>query len=257
MILSSVDEVWAEDTRHSGRLLQQLNVKARLHACHDHNESAQVERLLARLAEGASIALISDAGTPLISDPGYRLVNACRANGFAVTPIPGASALVAALSVSGLPTDRFAFEGFLPHKAGQRRELIASLQSDPRTLVFYESTHRIVAALSDLQDGFGADRAASLARELTKQYESVVTGTLADVCDYVAADANHRRGEFVVMVSGAAKAPDNQAEISRVLAILLPELSVKRASAATAAITGAPRNRVYQQALAMSSRADD
>ncbi|MFN2308800.1 MAG: 16S rRNA (cytidine(1402)-2'-O)-methyltransferase [Gammaproteobacteria bacterium] len=251
-VLGAVTRVLAEDTRHSGALLRALGVATPLLSLHEHNEQAQVEMLLARLRAGEDLALISDAGTPLISDPGYRLVRGARQAGLCVVPVPGPSALIAALSVAGLPTDRFVFEGFLPAKAAARRERLQALASEPRTLVFYEASHRIQACLSDLAAVFGAQRAAVIARELTKSFEQVQDGSLEALNDWLAADPNHLRGEFVVLVTGApaAEAGDLDPEARRVLAILRRDLPLKQAAALAAEITGARKNALYQWALA-------
>ncbi|MBI5041959.1 MAG: 16S rRNA (cytidine(1402)-2'-O)-methyltransferase [Gammaproteobacteria bacterium] len=250
-VLGSVDRVLAEDTRHSGTLLRSLGIGTPLLSLHEHNEQVQVEPLLARLRGGADLALISDAGTPLISDPGYRIVRAARQAGIEVVPIPGPSALIAALSVAGLPTDRFVFEGFLPAKAVARRAHLQALAGETRTLVFYEASHRIEECLSDLAECFGAERAAVVARELTKTFEQVQAGSLAELNSWLAEDANRQRGEFVVLVAGAEAAADAEldAEAQRVLKLLLAELPVKRAAALAAEITGARKNALYQYAL--------
>ena len=206
--LKSVAAVCAEDTRHTRQLLAHYGVEKPLLALHEHNEGEIADKLVARLVAGESLALVSDAGTPLVSDPGYRLVRAARAAGIKVSPIPGASAVIAALSVAGLASDRFVFEGFLPAKAAARRERLALLASEPRTLVFYESAHRIEDSLADMASAFGVERPAVLARELTKLFETVLDGTLADVRAQVAADPNQRRGEFVVIVQGAGDDAD-------------------------------------------------
>jgi 16S rRNA (cytidine1402-2'-O)-methyltransferase len=250
-VLGAVDQVLAEDTRHSGTLLRTFGIGTPLLSLHEHNEQVQVEPLLARLRAGADLALISDAGTPLISDPGYRIVRAARQAGIEVVPIPGPSALIAALSVAGLPTDRFVFEGFLPAKTTARRAQLQALAGETRTLVFYEASHRIQECLSDLAACFGAEREAVIARELTKTFEQVQAGTLAELNVWLAEDANRQRGEFVVLVAGAAPAADTEldAEAKRVLKLLLAELPVKRAAALAAEITGARKNALYQYAL--------
>lgn len=251
-VLGSVACVLAEDTRHSGSLLRSLGIATPLQSLHEHNEQLQVEPLLARLRAGEDLALISDAGTPLISDPGYRIVHAARAAGVTVVPIPGPSALIAALSVAGLPTDRFVFEGFLSSKTAARRARLQALADESRTLVFYEASHRIQETLADLAELFGAEREAVIARELTKAFEQVQGGTLAQLNTWLAADTNHVRGEFVVLVAGAAAADESElnAEAERVLKVLLRELPVKKAAALAAEITGARKNALYQFALA-------
>lgn len=255
-VLAAVDVVAAEDTRHSGTLLAHLGVKTPLISLHDHNEAERAPILVARLQAGESVALISDAGTPLISDPGFDLVRAARAAGISVTPIPGASALVAALSVSGLPTDRFVFEGFLPPKQSARRETLAALAAEPRTLVFYESVHRIQESLEDMAAAFGAGRRAVLARELTKLHEGVRDATLQGLVDWAASDPAAGKGEVVLMVAGAAATEGAalDAEAERVLKLLLAELPVKQAAALAAGITGLNKNPLYQRALELSGK---
>lgn len=258
-VLGTVTRVLAEDTRHSGTLLRALGIATPLVSLHEHNEQAQVEGLLGRLRAGEDLALISDAGTPLISDPGYRLVRAARQAGVTVVPVPGPSALIAALSVAGLPTDRFVFEGFLPPKAAARRVRLQALAAEPRTLVFYEASHRIQECIADLAAAFGAAREAVIARELTKNFEQVQSGTLGELEAWLAADPNRLRGEFVVLVAGAPEPEETDVgpEAQRVLAILLRELPVKQAAALAAEITGARRNALYQLALAHHSGGTD
>jgi len=250
--LGRVTRVLAEDTRHSGNLLRSLGIATPLVSLHEHNEQAQIEPLLARLRAGEDLALISDAGTPLISDPGYRIVRAARQAGIAVVPVPGPSALIAALSVAGLPTDRFVFEGFLPAKSAARRARLQALAAEPRTLVFYEASHRIQECIADMASCFGAERPAVVARELTKTFEQVQDGGLAELGIWLGDDDNRQRGEFVVLVAGAPETAT--AEISmearRVLEILLRELPVKQAAALAAEITGERKNTLYQLALA-------
>lgn len=257
-VLGAVARVLAEDTRHSGTLLRSLGIATPLVSLHEHNEQAQVDGLLARLRAGEDLALISDAGTPLISDPGYRLVRAARQAGVTVVPVPGPSALIAALSVAGLPTDRFVFEGFLPPKAAARRGRLQALAAESRTLVFYEASHRIQESLADLAEIFGAGREAVIARELTKNFEQVESATLAELNAWLAADANRLRGEFVVLVAGApaAEEADIDPEARRVLDILRRELPVKQAAALAAEITGARKNALYQLALAEAKPTD-
>jgi 16S rRNA (cytidine1402-2'-O)-methyltransferase len=219
---------------------------------HDHSDPGQDQRILAALAAGKNVALISDAGTPLIADPGYRLVRAARAQGCDVQPIPGPCAAIVALSAAGLPSDRFAFEGFLPAKANARRNRLQALASEPRTLIFYEAPHRIADALADLCDLFGAQREAVVARELTKTFETFLTGTLADIQARVVADPNQQRGEIVLIVHGADAGENGiaAAEEERVLRLLLAELPLKQAAELAARITGGSKNSLYQKALA-------
>ena len=244
--LRSVAAVCAEDTRHTRQLLAHFGVERPLLALHEHNEAELAQTLVARLAAGESLALVSDAGTPLVSDPGFRLVRAAREAGIRVSPVPGPSALIAALSVAGLPSDRFAFEGFLPAKAGARRDRLAALAGEPRTLVFYESSHRIADTLTDCVAAFGGERPAVLARELTKLFETVLDGDLSTLQARVEADANQRKGEFVLLVQGAAEDADARiAEGRRVYAMLAAELKPSLAAKLAAEITGAPRKALY------------
>ena len=245
-VLRSVAAICAEDTRRSGQLLAHFGVSTPLVALHEHNEDALAQRVVDRLLAGESLALVSDAGTPLVSDPGFRLVRAARAAGVRVSPLPGACAAIAALSVAGLPSDRFAFEGFLPAKASARRDQLQRLADEARTLVFYESSHRIAESLADMRAAFGDDRPAVLARELTKLFETVLDGTLADLQARVDADENQRKGEFVVMVQGAGD--DVEARLSegrRIYAMLNEHLPPSTAAKLAAEITGAPRKELY------------
>jgi 16S rRNA (cytidine1402-2'-O)-methyltransferase len=244
--LRRVKVIAAEDTRHTRPLLQHLGIDTPLVALHDHNERTAVDSLVERMLGGDDIALVSDAGTPLISDPGFRFVRAARAAGLKVSPVPGPSAVVAALSVAGLPSDRFVFEGFLPAKAGGRRARLGELAGETRTVIFYESSHRILESLQDMRDIFGVEREAVVARELTKMFETVLDGPLATLVERVAADPNQQRGEFVVMVAGREAGEDERlAEGLRVFAILKDELPPAKAAKLAAAITGAPRKALY------------
>jgi 16S rRNA (cytidine1402-2'-O)-methyltransferase len=246
-ILGAVELIAAEDTRHSAALLAQFGIGTRTLALHEHNEREKSAELVQRLRDGAQIALISDAGTPLVSDPGFRLVRAAREAGIAVSPVPGACAAVAALSAAGLPSDRFVFEGFLPAKPAARRAHLQTLAGETRTLIFYESSHRIEECLRDCADVFGAARRAVLARELTKLYETILDGTLADLSARVASDADQRRGEFVLLVAGADEGGDaaKLAEGRRVFGILRRELPPSRAAKLAAEISGASRKALY------------
>lgn len=248
-VLRSVDKVAAEDTRRSGHLLQHFAIKVPCVACHDHNERDIAPRLVADLRGGQRIALLSDAGTPLISDPGFVLVRAAREAGINIVPVPGPNAAIAALSVAGIPAERFAFEGFLPAKSVARRARLEQLRHEIRALVFYESSHRIAAAIADMSEIFGAQRPAAIARELTKVHEQVQSATLGDLISWLAADPNRERGEFVVIVA-AAPAREEMEEGKRVLAVLLEELPVKQAVALAARLTGANRNALYDIAVA-------
>ncbi|GGK76958.1 16S rRNA (cytidine(1402)-2'-O)-methyltransferase [Amphritea balenae] len=250
-ILESVALIAAEDTRHSGRLLSHFNIKTPMIAVHDHNERQQQQKIIEKLQQGLDIALISDAGTPLISDPGFVLVREVRAAGFNVVPVPGCCAMVAALSAAGVPSDRFAFEGFPPAKSQQRLNFFSGLAAETRTLMFYESPHRILDSLAAVVEAFGADRPIVIARELTKTFETFIAGTAAEVLSKVEADPNQRKGEFVLMVEGAPEIDDSDLDshASEVLDILLAELSVKQASALAAKITGVKKKVLYQAAL--------
>lgn len=244
--LAAVAAVCAEDTRHTRQLLAQFGIEKPLIALHEHNEQDACWPLVERLRSGDSLALVSDAGTPLVSDPGYRLVRAVRAAGLGVSPVPGPCAAIAALSVAGLPSDRFCFEGFLPAKASARRERLQQLAREPRTLVFYEGAHRIEACLDDLVASFGGEREAVLARELTKLFETVLGETLAELRERVGADANQRRGEFVLVVRGAE---DDEAarllEGKRIYGLLAEHLKPSLAAKLAAELSGAPRKALY------------
>jgi 16S rRNA (cytidine1402-2'-O)-methyltransferase len=258
--LAQVDVVAAEDTRHSGRLLATLGIDRPMLSLHEHNEAARVDEIVATLRTGRSVALVSDAGTPLVSDPGYRVVAGVRQAGLRVVPLPGPCAAIAALSVAGLPTDRFCFEGFLPAKAGARRARLAALAREPRTLVFYEAPHRVAEALADLAAAFGPDRRAVLARELTKLHETVYADALGVLAERAGTDADMNRGEAVIVVGGAeppAEGEDDAAvDVKALLTALLAELPVSRAVDVAVKVTGQRRNRVYELALALRG-ADD
>ncbi|MEE4377341.1 MAG: 16S rRNA (cytidine(1402)-2'-O)-methyltransferase [Candidatus Competibacteraceae bacterium] len=256
-VLREVAWIAAEDTRHSKRLLHHFGIHTPLISLHDHNEQARIPQLLADLETGKAIALISDAGTPLISDPGFPLLRQISAAGMKASPIPGPSSLVAALSVAGLPTDRFVFEGFLPAKPQARCNYLSALQRESRTLVFFESSHRIQATLTDMATIFGTERQATLARELTKQFEEIHPGKLGTLCDWLNADANRCRGEFVIVVQGSAQAPDEwvRVEIPPLLSLLLKEMPVKRAVAVAGQLSGWPKNKLYELALKLKDQA--
>jgi 16S rRNA (cytidine1402-2'-O)-methyltransferase len=246
-ILKEVDCIAAEDTRHSLHLVRHFDINTPLVAYHDHSSDVSTDKILARLHEGQNIALISDAGTPLISDPGYRLVAKARTQGISVTPVPGACALIAALSASGLPTDRFSFEGFLPAKQVGRIKQLEKLAEDERTLVYYEAPHRIMATLEDMVSVFGAERQVCLARELTKKFETFIHGTLDELVERVSADADQQRGEFVVMVTGkVAEKASLDASVKQAALVLLEELPPKKAAGLAARITGADKKQIYQ-----------
>ncbi|MDI9730314.1 16S rRNA (cytidine(1402)-2'-O)-methyltransferase [Stutzerimonas stutzeri] len=251
-VLREVALIAAEDTRHSSRLLAHFGIQTPLAACHEHNERNEGGRFIARLQAGDDVALISDAGTPLISDPGYHLVRQARAAGVVVVPVPGACALIAALSAAGLPSDRFIFEGFLPAKAAARRSRLEALKAEPRTLIFYEAPHRILESLGDFEDLFGGERMAVLGRELTKTFETLKGLPLGALRAWVEADSNQQRGECVLLVEGW-EAPQGESAVSaealRVLDLLLAEMPLKRAAAVAADITGVRKNLLYQAAL--------
>lgn len=257
-VLAEVDLIAAEDTRHSGKLLGHYGIGTSVISLHEHNEPAKVPGLVQRMEAGMSLALISDAGTPLVSDPGYRLVGAARDAGLAVVPVPGPSSITAALSVAGLPTDRFCFEGFLPPKASARQRRLDALSAESRSLVFLESSHRIQGALNDLVAVFGPERPAALARELTKLYETVRRAPLGELRDWLSAEPEQRKGEFVLMVQGApaSELQADEEEARRVMALLLPLLPVKKAAQAAAGITGLAKNRLYELGLALQRDAE-
>ncbi|MBK9655052.1 MAG: 16S rRNA (cytidine(1402)-2'-O)-methyltransferase [Rhodanobacteraceae bacterium] len=246
-VLGEVDAILVEDTRQSAVLLRHAGISRPMLAVHEHNEGDRAATLVERLRAGQRLALISDAGTPLISDPGFRLVAAVRAAGFAVSPIPGPCALVAALSVAGLPTDRFSFEGFLPARAGERRTRLESVALDPRTLVYYEAPHRIEETLEAAIEAFGASRRAVIGRELTKRFETILDGTLAELLARVKADADQQRGEIVLVVAGAPASDDAAriAEGKRLYALLVAELPPARAAKVAAAWVGVAKKALY------------
>jgi len=244
--LRTVAAICAEDTRHTRQLLSHFGLERPLLALHQHNEEQQAAQLVARLQAGDSLALVSDAGTPLVSDPGYRLVRAARAAGIKVSPVPGACAAIAALSVAGVASDRFAFEGFLPAKSSARRERLARLAAETRTLLFYESAHRIEETLDDMAAAFGGARGAVLARELTKLFETVLDGPLEALAAQVKADPNQRKGEFVLIVEGAGEDADARiVEGKRLYAKLSEHLPPSTAAKLAAELSGAPRKALY------------
>jgi 16S rRNA (cytidine1402-2'-O)-methyltransferase len=245
-VLRAASVIAAEDTRHSRPLLLYHGIDTPLLALHEYNEREAVSGLVERMRGGQSVALISDAGTPLVSDPGFRLVRAARAAGIRCVPVPGACAAIAALSVAGLPSDRFVFEGFLPPRPAARRSRLRELAGDPRTLIFYESSHRIAESLADMREVFGGAREAVLARELTKMFETVLGESLEALAARVAADPDQQRGECVVLVSGRGDEVDAQlAEGRRIFAVLREELPPAKAARLAAALSGAPRKALY------------
>lgn len=250
--LKSVDIIAAEDTRHSGRLLQHFDIDTPLVAYHDHSDQKQIDRIIGKLSGGASVALISDAGTPLISDPGYRLVSQVRSLGMAVVTIPGSCALIAALSASGLPSDRFSFQGFPPPKKGARQNFYEQYSRRGETSIFYESPHRIRESLEDLAQVMGGDREVVLARELTKTFETFLSGSVLSVLDSVTTDLNQQKGEMVIIVRGHQRSVEDEEvseESQKLMKILLSELPIKKAASLVAEFSGEKKNRLYQWAL--------
>lgn len=254
--LRTVDLVAAEDTRQTGLLLRHYGIRVPLLAYHEHNEAELAPRLAQDIAQGRRVALVSDAGTPLISDPGFRLVREARRQGLPVVPLPGASALLCALAASGLPTDRFLFAGFPPRAASRRRDWLQALAEEPGTLVFYEASHRIQDTLRDLCDLFGAGRQAVLARELTKLHETFLEGDPCQLAARLVADPDQRRGEHVLLVQGAGERrdEDRDPQAERILRVLLEELPVSQAVALTARIQGGGKNRLYPLAMALTGQ---
>ena len=250
-VLHEVDLIAVEDTRHSRRLLEHHGIKTPMQAYHAFNESERTASLLARVAGGGKVALISDAGTPLISDPGYQLVRQAHQRGLRVTPLPGPCAAVAALCAAGQPADRFCFEGFLPARRAARLAVLEDLAQEARTLVFYEAPHRIEESLADMVAVFGAARELTLARELTKTYETLLHGTLGDLLRRVRSDPDQRKGELVLVVAGAPRVVERSLDAAtrHTLAMLLEELPLKQAAALAARITGHKKNLLYDEAL--------
>lgn len=249
-VLQSVSLIAAEDMRHSKPLLAHFGIGTPLVAYHDHSDDRVQERILAKLEAGGSVALISDAGTPLVSDPGYRIVDAAHHAGVRVIPLPGPCAAIVALSAAGLPSDRFCFEGFLPAKAVARNKVLEGLKDESRTLIFYEAPHRVLETVTAMADVMGEDRTAVLARELTKLFETVRRLPLGQLRDWIASDPNQQRGECVLMVRG--KVSDETglpAEAKRVLSVLAAELPLKQAAQLAAQITGLKKNALYQAGL--------
>ena len=247
--LAEVSLIAAEDTRHTGRLLMHIGCKTRLTALHDHNEEKVLGKIIKVLKDGDSVALVSDAGTPLVSDPGFRLVREAHANRIVVSPIPGASAVTAALSAAGIPTDRFCFEGFLPSKQAARRDALERLASEKRTLVFYESVHRIEESIADMVLIFGDDRAAFLGRELTKLHEQCVQVSLGDLQQKIDDKDIVGKGEFVIVVAGSNEEVESPLEVDRLLRALAKHLSAKDAARVAADATGLKRNALYDRLL--------
>jgi 16S rRNA (cytidine1402-2'-O)-methyltransferase len=245
-VLSEVDLIAAEDTRHSAVLLSHYGIKTPMQALHEHNEEQVTGRILARISSGEAVAIISDAGTPLISDPGYRLVSAAREAGLPVYALPGPSAVTAALSVAGLPPDRFVFEGFLPSKAPARRKKLESLSREPGTLVFFESSHRIKATITDMSKIFGSERMAAVCRELTKKFETVHRAPLADIVEVLATDKNQSKGEFVIVLGGYEADEDESTVNALTMAsALLEYLPASQAARVAAKLNDVPRRKLY------------
>ena len=250
-ILSTVDLILAEDTRHSARLLRAFDIRTTTLAFHENNEERMTGRIISRLAAGSSVALVADAGTPLISDPGFKLVRQAHAQNIPVSPVPGPAALIAALSAAGVPPGKFQFEGFAPARAEARRKRMAALAGAGHTLVFYEAPHRIKAFLADAATIFGAGREASIARELTKKFETIRHGPLGELIDWMESDPDQGKGEFVVVIAGAGEEHTDIAELTALLKVLLKSLSLKQTVQIATELTGAPRNEIYDLAVAL------
>lgn len=259
-VLGLVDCIYAEDTRHSRTLMQHYDISTQLQSLHEHNESTRLTEIEARLHSGDNLALISDAGTPLLSDPGYRVVEYCISRGLSVSPVPGASALLAALCVSGQAVDSFVYCGFPPSKKSARSDYLASLAAQPRTLVFFESRHRVESTVELLVEHFGPQRSMTLARELTKRFESVNKATLSEHLARLQSGEEAIKGEFVLVVAGCEVTPgsedEKQAEIRRVLGVLLDHMGARSAAECAASIIGCRKNHAYQIALSMSGNND-
>lgn len=254
-ILKSVNIIAAEDTRTSAQLLKHFNISTPLTACHDHNESNKIDMLVQRLLKGENMALISDAGTPLISDPGFKLVRAAQEHGIRVIPVPGACAAIAALSSVGLPSDRFSFEGFLSSKASQRLLQLEKLKDETQTLIFYEAPHRILESVKNMAEVFGADRPVGFAREITKTFETIRKMTLGELVQFIESDHNQQKGEIVLVVGGATQEKDmEQEKLDQLLTRLLQDLSVKAASQLAADLTGIKKKVAYQRALELTAK---
>lgn len=253
--LKTVDLIFAEDTRHSAKLMQLFSISTPMRSLHDHNETDRIDEILNLLNDDKSIAIISDAGTPLISDPGFKVVRALREHEQKVIPIPGVSALITALSVSGIATDRFSFEGFLPAKSSGRKSKMDALRKDPRTLIFYESSHRIIEMLKDAISVFGEDRYAFIGREMTKRYESYISNTLKELLTYYQAHSDEQRGEYVVVIEGFSGETEQSEgiDLNELLTILLAELPLKQSVNIAMKITKLSKNHVYQTALTIQN----
>ena len=250
-VFAEVDLIAAEDTRHSGLLLSHYGIKKSFFALHDHNEQQKADLLVEKLRAGTNIALISDAGTPLISDPGFHLVRKCRQAGVKVVPLPGACAAITALCASGIASDRFCFEGFLPAKSKARRDRLQNLQKEDRTLIFYESTHRILDTLADVEELFGAERYVVLAREITKTWETISGDSVGNLRRWLSEDANHTKGEMVLIVEGCIETRETEfsPEAVKALKLIAAELPLKKAAAIVAELYGYKKNALYQFGL--------
>lgn len=258
-VLKSVSVIAAEDTRQSAQLLKHYNIATPLTACHDHNESNKIDILIEKLKNGADIALVSDAGTPLISDPGFKLVRAAQENGIRVIPVPGACAAIAALSAVGLPSDRFSFEGFLPSKQSQRLLQLEKLKHETQTLIIYEAPHRILDSVKDMANVFGEDRPVGFAREITKTFETIKKMTLSELVTFIESDRNQQKGEIVLVIGGAPNQNDidvEQEKLDKLLIRLLEDLSVKAASQMAADLFNIKKKVAYQRALELTQKDD-
>ena len=253
--LQSVSVIACEDTRHSKKLLDHFSIDKPCIAYHDHADKKSSHNILKRLGRGEDVALISDAGTPLISDPGYRLVSEARQQGYSVIPVPGACAAIAALSVAGLPTDKFKFMGFLPAKSTQRKTALTAIKGSTETMVYYEAPHRIADTLADMVEVLGADRDAFMAREISKTFETYLQGSMAELLELVQADSNQQRGEIVLVIAGAASEPDLVSlDAEKVLGLLLKELPLTKAASLTAKISGGDKKQLYQLGLSLQQK---
>lgn len=256
-VLKSVNLIAAEDTRTSAQLLKHFGISTPLTACHEHNESNKIEHLIQRLLKGENMALISDAGTPLISDPGFKLVRAAQENNIQVIPVPGACAAIAALSAVGLPSDRFSFEGFLPSRQSQRISALQKLKDETQTMIIYEAPHRILECVKDMAEVFGAERQVGFAREITKTFETIKKMTLGELAVFVESDRNQQKGEIVLVIGGATEEKDlEQEKLDQLLTRLLQDLSVKAASQLAADLTGIKKKVAYQRALELTQDKD-
>lgn len=253
-VLKQVDVVAAEDTRITSRLLKHFEISATLMALHEHNEKRAADRVIALLQQGKSVALVSDAGTPAISDPGAIVVSRVRDAGFRIVPVPGANAAVSALSVSGQEAPHFLFYGFLPNKPSARRRELENLKTLPYTLIFYEAPHRILESIADMQAVFGGMRSVTIARELTKLFENIYSGSLSAALEWLSQDENQQKGEFVLLVSSAEKQPASANDVQRILTALLEELPLKQAVKLTVQITGEKRKTLYAMALQIKGK---